>query len=516
MNLNSSNIHRLALFALLALSAVCAAEDPSTFKFSLRSRIESEKNSGHYNVRWEPAEWDAKKTALVICDMWDKHWCEGATRRVAEMAPRMNELVVEARKRGALIVHAPSDTMDYYKDTPQFKLAQAAPAADVKSPLLRWRKLDPARESALPIDDSDGGCDCAPHCKNYKAWSHQIDAVKIEPGDAVTDTAQAYHLMRQRGIENVLVMGVHLNMCVLGRPFSIRQLVSQGLRVALVRDMIDTMYNPQARPFVSHFTGTDLMLQHVEKYWCPSISSSDIIGGKEFRFSEDTRPSLLIVTAEEEYKSDETLPEFALQNLGKDYKVSCVFGGPPTEHTLQGLEQLKDADALILCARRRILVKEQLDLIRKFVASGKPLIAIRTACHAFSRRGKDPLPADCDDWEHFDTEVLGCQYTNHYPADGQTNVNIVEKEKANPLLKGVEPFTSAGSLYKVAPLDAKAIPLLQGACKNNPAEYVAWALTRENGERIFCTTLGHPDDFKLPQFIALLVNGIEWAVPTKR
>ena len=34
-------------------------------------------------------------------------------------------------------------------------------------------------------------------------------------------------------------------MCVLGRPFGIRQMVHLGKNVALMRDMTDTMYNPE-------------------------------------------------------------------------------------------------------------------------------------------------------------------------------------------------------------------------------------------------------------------------------
>ena len=103
----------------------------------------------------------------------------------------------------------------------------------------------------------------------------------------ITDSAEAYNLFRQRGIENVLVCGVHLNMCVLGRPFAIRQMVLQGQRVALVRDLTDTMYNPARAPYVSHFAGTRLVVEHVEKYWCPSITSASLLGGPEFRFRGD-------------------------------------------------------------------------------------------------------------------------------------------------------------------------------------------------------------------------------------
>jgi hypothetical protein len=81
-------------------------------------------------------------------------------------------------------------------------------------------------------------------------------------------------------------------MCVLGRPFAIRQMVRLGKNVALMRDMTDTMYNPERPPGVSHFEGTDLMVAHVEKYWCPSFTSSDITGKPPFRFKEDARASV--------------------------------------------------------------------------------------------------------------------------------------------------------------------------------------------------------------------------------
>ena len=86
-----------------------------------------------------------------------------------------------------------------------------------------------------------------------------------------------------------MLMGVHLNMCVLGRPFGIRQLVNLGKDVVLVRDLTDTMYDPRQKPHVDHFTGTDLVVEHVERYWCPSITSVDLVGGVPFRFGGDRR-----------------------------------------------------------------------------------------------------------------------------------------------------------------------------------------------------------------------------------
>lgn len=250
--------------------------------------------------QWEKvaahARWEPSRTAAVVCDMWDRHWCKSATARVAEMAPRMNDVLTELRRRGVLIIHCPSDTMKYYEGTPGRRLAQAAPRVDTAIPIKGWAKLDPNKEAPLPIDDADGGCPddppCTPATQAPWPWQHQIDALQIKDGDAITDSAEAFYLMRQRGITNVMIMGVHENMCVLGRAFGIRQMVGQGQNVVLMRDLTDTMYNPRQKPHVDHFTGTDLMTWHIEKYWCPTTTSDQIIGGVPFRFAADTnRPA---------------------------------------------------------------------------------------------------------------------------------------------------------------------------------------------------------------------------------
>ena len=106
---------------------------------------------------------------------------------------------------------------------------------------------------------------------------------------AVAAFYAAFDLLAARGIENVILCGVHLNMCVLGRPFAIRQQTYLGLKVALMRDMTDTMYNPERPPGVDHFTGTDLVVAHVERHWCPSFTSTDLTGRLAFRFQEDKR-----------------------------------------------------------------------------------------------------------------------------------------------------------------------------------------------------------------------------------
>ena len=245
------------------------------------------------------AAWDPKKTAIIICDMWDDHWCRSASRRVAELASPVNETVKAARQRGVFIIHAPSSVTGFYKDSPQRKRALEAPFAATPVPLATaqrwgtaWCWTDPKREKVLPIDDSDMGCSCTDKkCEVREAWTRQIATIDLAPGDALTDNGQeTWNLLQARGIDTVVLCGVHLNMCVLGRPFAIRQMVNLGKNVVLMRDLTDTMYNPERPPGVDHFTGTDLVVAHVESHWCPSITSTVFTGKPAFRFKEDTRP----------------------------------------------------------------------------------------------------------------------------------------------------------------------------------------------------------------------------------
>jgi nicotinamidase-related amidase len=278
----------LALF--LTGPAGPATDEKGPLRLTLRSRVKGD--GDRYTAVEKRAEWDPKKTALIICDMWDDHWCKSAARRVAEMAGPLNEVVKAARSRGVLIIHAPSGVTAFYKDTPQRKLAREAPFARTPVPLsaadrwgTKWCWPDDKREPALPIDDSDMGCDCAVKCKVRDAWTRQIATIELAERDALTDDGQeVWNLLAARGIDHVILCGVHLNMCVLGRPFAIRQLVYLGEDVALMRDLTDTMYNPEKAPKVSHFAGTDLVVEHVEKYWCPSFTSADLTGKPAFRF----------------------------------------------------------------------------------------------------------------------------------------------------------------------------------------------------------------------------------------
>lgn len=523
LSTKSSRTCLLALLVGLGCNAafVRAQSEPlpniGNLVLQARSQQETSPGSGRYHTLTRDVSWDPRKTAIVICDMWDRHWCRGATDRVGEMAPRMNAVVRAARELGVLIIHCPSDTMEFYKDFPQRHVAQAAKHVETKEKLEAWRSLNPEREPALPIDDSDGGCDCDPRCTQGNPWTRQIETIEILPQDAITDSGEAYYLLEERGIDNVIVMGVHTNMCVLGRPFSIRQLVTLGKNVVLLRDLTDTMYCSRSAPYVNHFTGTDLVISHIERHWCPTAVSSDLIGGPEFRFAADHRPTLAMLIGEDEYQTERTLPEFAVKYLGQGFRTQFVFASDTDLYDFPGIVSIMDADLLLVSVRRRLLPTEQLAWVRQFVQSGKPIVGIRTASHAFAPREGAPPPGH-DAWPEFDAAVLGGHYVghhgNHPPNDPRTLVQVVPDARRHPITRGLKPMpqVTPSWLYKTSPLATGAERLLIGWVEGRePPEPVAWTYRPATGNRVFYTSLGHPDDFANPEFRRLLVNGVYWA-----
>jgi len=307
----------LTAFALALLCLNCAdnsfcgvaAAEPvnlPVLKLNQRSRVLAGKDNNTFSVITKPIEWDPRQTAIIVCDMWDSHHCLNAVRRVEELAPRMNQVLEKARAHGILIIHAPSGCMEPYKDHPGRKRAQNAPgAANLPADIAQWCNKIPAEENGkYPIDQSDGGCDSDPFEQKMFAqklkeigrnpgtpWKKQNDTLKIHDEDAISDSGvEIWNLMEQRGIRNVILLGVHTNMCVLGRPFGLRQMAKNGKNVVLMRDMTDTMYNPAKFPNVSHFKGTELIVEYIEKFICPTITSDQLIGGSPFRFKRDADP----------------------------------------------------------------------------------------------------------------------------------------------------------------------------------------------------------------------------------
>jgi nicotinamidase-related amidase/type 1 glutamine amidotransferase len=514
----------------LAFKVPLPAADPAPLALQLRYQTESSPGSGCYHTLTRSEEWQPRQTAIIVCDMWDLHHCKNAVLRETEFAPRLNQVLQRARAQGVTIIHAPSDCMDFYADHPARRRAVETPkSASLPAEIGQWCRQIPAEERGVyPVDQSQGGEDDDP--AEHAAWAAELTARGVNPRrpwirqtplveidaerDYVSDKGEeVWSILESRGISNVILTGVHTNMCVLGRPFGLRQMARNGKNVVLMRDLTDTMYDPRAWPYVSHFTGTDLIVAHIEKFVCPTITSDQFLGDKPFRFSGDHRPHVVIVMAEDEYRTEESLPKFALEHLGQDFRVSYVFGSDTDRGDIPGLEVVSEADLLLVSVRRRPIHPAQLDLIRRYVAAGKPVLGIRTASHAFSLR-KDPAPEGTADWPEWDAQVFGGHYTNHYGNTLKSTVSVVPGAEKHPILKDVPAsFAQGGSLYQTAPLATGATPLLEGRldAEAKPAEPAAWIFIRADGGRSFYTSLGHVDDFAGPALPQLLKNALIWA-----
>ena len=499
-----------AVLSLQSLSSFAG----ETITFQSQHRVLED---GIIRVEQQTTEWDAEKTAIIVCDMWDKHWCSGATARVAEMAPTMEKVLQAARAMGVLIIHAPSSTMGFYADTPQRKKAQQAKESVMPSQ-DGWRHLQES-EGPLPIDDSDGGCDDFPACdiKAKSPWTRQIETLSIGEHDAISDDGQeVYNLLQAEGRDNVIVMGVHTNMCVLGRPFSIRANVSNGKNVVLMKDLTDSMYNSRSEPFVNHFRGTELVSEHIETHWAPTITSSVFTGAAPFRFAGDDRPHAVFLIHEKEYDTRRTVPAFAEAAFAEERGWKCTYLMGDELHSLPGTKIIDDADLLFVSMRRQALPADQLNAIKAYVTSGKPVVGIRTASHAFTIRGEKP--ATGFEWTEFDRDVLGGNYHDHYnnkaPDTPRSYIWSAEEAAAHPVMEGVTAAKriTTSWLYKVLPLADTTTPFMWGQFEENTPEPVAWTNTSIYGGNVFYTSLGHPDDFESEDFRRMLTNGMLWAL----
>jgi type 1 glutamine amidotransferase len=357
----------------------------------------------------------------------------------------------------------------------------------------------------------------------------------IVDGDVISDSgSEIAGLFWDRGIKNVILMGVHTNMCVIGRSFGLRNMLRLQFNVALMRDLTDTMYNPESWPYVSHFSGTNLIVEHIEKFVCPTLLSADFTGKKQFRFSGDERPLIAFVAAEGEYRSDACLPEFAHELLLKQ-GLNCEFAmgegqrEGPGRHNIENLQILEDADLAVLAIRRRALPAEKMAMIRNYINKGMPILGIRTASHAFDARKNVPfsesgLPEKQGDnekmlsqWPDFDRQILGGNYQGHYRVVQEGHqVAIVTGMEQHPILKGFPEagYFSPSWLYKNRPLQSDRVSvLLVGTIPDKAPEPVLW--TNDTGRnKVVYSSMGHWDDWKIEAFRKLMTNSILYLLNT--
>lgn len=225
----------------------------------------------------------------------------------------------------------------------------------------------------------------------------------------------------------------------------------------------------------------------------------------------DARKKIVMLISEPEYDTAKSLPEFAAKFLENDFRVAFVSGPTPQgENTFDRVDEIADADVLLVSVRRRTPPKSQLDAIRRHVAAGKPVVGIRTASHAFALGKNQKLSEDGAEWREWDADVIGGNYANHHGKGPPTSVTAAKP--GHSLLRGITlPFTSDSSLYKANPLRPGAEAVLTGTIPGQAPEPVAWTFRRRDGGRTFYTSLGGVSDFQNPAFTQLLRNGINWA-----
>lgn len=235
-------------------------------------------------------------------------------------------------------------------------------------------------------------------------------------------------------------------------------------------------------------------------------------------------PHVVFVTGDHEYSSEETMPALA-RELEKSYGVrTTVLQAYPDENAeknIPGLAALEKADLAVFFLRWRQLPAEQIGHIRRYLESGRPVVAFRTTTHAFNY----PPGHELEEWNQFAARYLGGppgwgKGHFHYGHNSSTDVSIIPEAMDHPALRGVpKNFHVRSWLYHVRPNypPADATPLLMGKAINpdkreavdNP---VAWVWKNKAGSRVFMTTLGHPEDFTVEPFQRLIVNAVHWAL----
>ena len=505
------------------------------FDLALRRQQPGSEDRAFWRTIESPAAWKASETAVIVCDVWDLHHCRRAVERLAEFAPRIARLCDTVRAAGGTVIHAPSDCMPEYASHPARDrvldlVARNLPAGFEPPPVGKgtWCSgIAPESLDEYPLDQSLGGEDDDP--AEHAAWAAELERMGRNPkmpwkmqsalvpidadNDFLSDNgAEVARVLAARGIRHVMLVGVHLNMCVLGRPFGLRRISESGRDVVLVRDLTDTMYDPAQWPWVSHFTGTDRMIDHVERHVCPTISSAQVLeGSTSFRSPRDTRPTVALVIAEEEYGSHRTLPAFAHRHLGGAFQVVEHHVAADDPNSIPGLARLADADVLLLSARRRGLRPAEMAALKAFLAAGKPVIGIRTASHAWEP--KEAIDG-CESWGEFDRDVFGIEYTGHFGNELRSTVKVAPGAAGDPLLTGIPAegtIQQTGSLYRIAPASPQTRVLAVGEVPGEPAQPVLTDYVRPDGGRSIYTSIGHADDLAKPEVVRVLASAVHLA-----
>jgi type 1 glutamine amidotransferase len=230
---------------------------------------------------------------------------------------------------------------------------------------------------------------------------------------------------------------------------------------------------------------------------------------------------IVMMVGEGEYRSHETMRlvcEDAERELGASvaYSTPNVLEDVPTfpRHSFAGLDALEKARVLVIYTRFRQLPDQQMQQLADFLNRGGAVVGLRTSTHAFHY----PSESVWATWnDGFGRDILGTPWVSHHGHTSRTMVRRLPRVE-HAVLEGVGPdFMSRSWLYRTH-LSTDSVRLLGGEpieAENAPTPGpVAWIRTHPGGGRVFYTSLGHADDFEIPQFRRLLSNAIRWCAST--
>lgn len=255
---------------------------------------------------------------------------------------------------------------------------------------------------------------------------------------------------------------------------------------------------------------------------------------------------VVLVSGDEEYRSEETLPQLAkILATRHGFRCTVLFAIDPKDGTINpdrndnipGLKALESADLLVLFTRFRNLPDDQMKPLIDYIESGRPVIGLRTATHAFNLKSDSAYAGYSWNAEDggYGRRVLGETWVSHHGQHGKQSTRgvLAPGAEGHPILRGVrgEDIWGPTDVYGVRlPLPGDSKPLVLGAVlegmkpddkpvagkQNDPMMPIAWVktYTGRTGKpgRVFTTTMGASQDFESVGLRRLLVNACYWAV----
>jgi hypothetical protein len=212
---------------------------------------------------------ESARVGVVVVDMWNFHWCKTSTERVAAMVPRMNAVLKAARSLGMQIFLCPTDVADNYVGTPAVEAMLAIEPLPV--PVVRAIDCPPAADG--------GGCTCGKErCHVNYGWDGMHPELVIGPNDLMpNDPERLYAVCKAKGLTHLIYLGVHTQVCLLGKSVGLRNMSQAGFTCILARDLTDAhgRYDPAHGVTPDGFTAE--VVAHFEKHLAPTINAVDFM-----------------------------------------------------------------------------------------------------------------------------------------------------------------------------------------------------------------------------------------------